>query len=583
MTMLIRKRDFHFWLEEAKSGERYRDEKSSYKNWATYRRAYRSNYSKNTLPVNLVYATLKNIIPRIYFRNPHVAVSAKLSGFEGNALVVSHIDNMLLNELNMRRTIKQLILDAFLCGYGVVKLGFSYEYGDSIVKEGDDFKVTRRKLEYDERIIPNFPWAKRLLPEHFITPYGTVELESAPWLGNIYWRPAEDVQQDPRFKNTRDLQATAYMEVSTDYGKKVEVPMVKLYEIIDRREGKIITLAEGAEDFLQKEDYSLPIMPYEILQFSESADEIWYPPSDVESFFPLQLDVNEIETQIMQHRRIASKRFIFKSGTFGKNPQTELEKLTSEAIGVGVEVEGSPRDDIEEFELDIPQSLFKAKEEVRNDIREVVGMSQNQLGAFVGKTHIAEGEGQRVQQSADERMAERRDAVANFLTRVVEKLNKIIFTKWDNEDVIPIIGPDGVKYWVQYQGNQLAGQYNIEITGEDIAPISSVYKLNELQGLIKILAQNPYVDQVELTRQLVNQIRGFNGRKLLKPVQEQGSPQQPVDIRTMMQQIQARRGGGVPNATIPGGMQGVSVPGRGVPPTGGAPQVAQMPQMRRGM
>jgi hypothetical protein len=570
-------------LEEAKSGERYRGEKSSYKSWAMYRRAYRSTFASNILPVNLVYATIKNIIPRIYFRNPHIAVSAKLRGFEGNALVVSHIDNMLLNELNLRRTIKQLILDSFLCGYGVIKLGFSYQYGDSIVKEGDTFKVTGKKLEYDERVLPNFPWAKRLLPEHFITPYGTVELESAPWLGNIYWRPAEDVQQDPRFKHVKDLQPNAFMEVSNDYGKKTEVPMIKLFELIDRREGKIITLAEGAGDFLQKEDYSLPIMPYEILQFSESADEVWYPPSDVESFFPLQLDINEIETQVMHHRRIASKRFLFKSGTFGKNPQTELEKLTSEEVGVGIEVEGSPREDIEEFELDIPPSLFKAKEEVRNDIREVVGMSQNQLGAFVGKTHIAEGEGARVQQSSDERMAERRDAVANFLTRIVEKLNKIIFTKWDQQDVTPIVGPDGVKYWVQYQGNQLAGQYNVEITGEDIAPITSAYKLNELQGLIKILAQNPFVDQLELTRQLVSQIRGFNGAKLIKPTQEQGSPQQPMDIQSVMKQIQATRGGGVPNANIPGKMPSMPPGGRGGPPSQGPGSVARMPQMRRGV
>jgi len=523
-------REYNKWLEDVKASEEYLKTKSSYKKWKLYRKAYRSQYSKSVVPINLVYAIVKNLIPRVYFRNPHVSVVSKRSGFEGNAMVVEHIDNLLIRELDLRKVIKALIVDTFLCGFGVLKMGYSYEFGDSFVKEGDDYKLLDKKVEYNTKVKRNFPWAKRILPENLLIPPGTYDLDSVPWIGTIYYRPVEDVRKDPRFKHTENLQGTAVIELGE---KKREVEMVKLYEVYDKKDWKILTLAEGSGNFLQKADNSLPVLPIEILTFSESVDTTWFPPSDVESFFPLQLELNEIETQIQAHRRIAVKRFLYKNGIFGQDPEAALTKFTSEDVGVGIGVDGAPKADINELALEIPQTLFQAKDNVLNSIREIVGMSQNQLGAFVGKTHIAEGEGRRVQGSMEERMSERRDEVANFLTRTLEKLNNIIFDKWDTTKVEPIIGPDMVEYWVEYKGDQIRGEYNVQVTGEDIAPLNTEYRMQELTGLVSLLASNPLIDQSELTRQVVGMVRGFDGVRLMKPVQSQGGPESPISPREM--------------------------------------------------
>lgn len=536
---------FNKWLEDVRAAEEYLKTKSSRNEWSLYREAYRGHFGTNVIPINLVYAIVKNLIPRVYFRNPHVSVVSKRSGFEGNAMVVEHLDNLLIRELDMRKVIKTLIVDSFLCGFGVLKMGYSYEFGDSFVKEGDEYKILEKKVEYNSKVKRNFPWAKRVLPEHLLIPAGTYDLDSIPWIGTIYYRPVEDVQKDPRFKHTEGLRGTAIVEMGSD---KKEVEMIKLYEVYDKREWKIYTIAEGSKDFLQSAENSLPIVPIEILSFSESVDTTWFPPSDVESFFPLQLELNEIETQIQAHRRIAVKRFTYKNGVFGSDPETALEKFTSEDVGVGIGLDGNPKADLSELELEIPQTLFQAKDNVLNSIREIVGMSQNQLGAFVGKTHIAEGEGRRVQGSMEERMSERRDEVANFLTRTLEKLNNVIFDKWDAKRVEPIIGPDMVEYWVEYKGDQIRGEYNVQVSGEDIAPLNTQYRMEELTGLVQLLASNPLIDQSELTRQVVGMVRGFDGARLLKPVQTQGGPEQPVSPREMGDAVISGRMPQVPQA-----------------------------------
>ena len=157
-----------WWQEEIKSGVRYRTVYGKAKEWTQYKNMYRGFWGAGTVPVNIIYATGRALIPQLYFRNPKVSITAKKPGYTPHAMVLERLDNYLIKETGVKYELKSNILDCYLMGRGPGILGYDSEFGfnpkftvDSMLADSGLTAYNDKEghlIEYTDTIKPGMPW-----------------------------------------------------------------------------------------------------------------------------------------------------------------------------------------------------------------------------------------------------------------------------------------------------------------------------------------------------------------------------------------------------------------------------------------
>ena len=272
--------------------------------------------------------------------------------------------------------------------------------------------------------------------------------------------------------------------------------------------------------------------------------------SDAAILEPQQLEINDITTQWSKHRRVAVSKVFAKKKVIDVN---EIEKMMSESVKAVVQVNSQDLSkDIKFVEATIPDDFRIAREMIRQDAREAIGFSRNQLGEVQGKTHVSAKEQQAVERGSEIRVDERRDVVADTLVAMMRKVNQTIFKLWKQERVIQIAGQDGAVHWIRYTGSQLQGEYAIKMDPDAALPSNKEerkQRLLQLAGLVQQTGGN----MMPILAQIVSEEPGLNINEILPGVAvpppggrfpAPGGPQQPQSVQQFTQGQQRAAGGG---------------------------------------
>ena len=504
------------WQARIKAGKKYRQKFSSSKNWSDYREKYRGNWPDEMYPVNRIFSFGRSLIPQVYFQSPYVTVTATRPEFEGHAKVVEAIDNWLIRETLLKNTLKKSSLDCYLCGTGPIKIGYDSEYGYSPAQAVDQDSATAtqigtkesRLIEYRSNVKPGMPWALPVLPEDVIVPYGYQSSTSLPWIAHRILRPLADVKQDQKYNNTKDLEGTRIADLDEEVKKRSlfteqnSVPYAELWEIRDVATRRVYIICEDQVLFDDIDELQVDGLPWEFIIFNEDPEHFWGI-SDADIIMPQQMELNEIRTQSSRHRKIALIKFLALKGAL---KDFELDKFLSGEVGPYVEVDAeSLAQTIMMLQPHVPPELSPLAQEVKQDMREGMGFSENELGAFSpyhGKTAT---ETERVGQSHDNRVGERKAVVADCLVNVIRKWNQMLFKFWTSERVIQVAGPQGAQHWIEYTGDQLAGEYNLKVDPESGFPVSKAMRTQIADGLVKTYGGDILLNQMELRKRHLEQ------------------------------------------------------------------------------
>jgi len=473
------------------------------------RKYYRGDWKTGIVPGNRMFSFGRSLIPSIYFRSPRVTVTATKPELIFHARVVEAVDNYLIKKTKLKKTLKTAALNAYLCGNGPIKLGYDSEFGYSPEQavDADEATITQigrtddRIIEYHSNVQPGLPWALPDLPENVIVPYGYRDPDSLPWIAHRILRPLEDVKQDQKYRNTKDLQGTRSLDLVEEKDRSIftdsqQIPYAELIEIRDASTGEIYVICEdqllmAAPDYLQIGRS----LPWEFVIFNEDPEFFGGIPDTV-MIEPQQIELNEIRTQASRHRKIALLKFLYLKGAIKED---ELEKFFSGEVGPGIEVEAEVlANAITTLQPHIPADLMTEAMQVKSDMRESMGFSENQANAYKGGTPPTAAETMQVAVSAESRISERKDIMADALVNIVEKWNRFIFQFWTGERVAKIAGPDGAPMWVQYTGDQLRGDYDLNVDPDTGFPASKMIRQQAADLLMKTYGGDPLIDQVRL-------------------------------------------------------------------------------------
>ena len=555
------KADPEWWMHEVRRGISFRRKSAMEHRWETWRSYYRGKWAKSILPVNLFFRMIRMTVPRVYFRNPSISIVATKPGVEQMALgqLVERVDNKLIRTMRMKQSLKTMVQHAFLMGTAVGKLGYGSQYamkpedmGHTTV--GTSKKNPRERIEYHSYIRDDMPWFAPVHPSNFIVPQNTTRHEEARWSAVWTKRSVDDVKVDPRLKHGADLKPGRGQTILGDVkpkGMLEEEDMVDLLEIRDTKMQRAIILAPYASNkVLYEGDDTMQTggrMPNYVLVFNEDDENMWGVPDSV-ILEPQQLELNEIRTLQMKHRRLTIMKLLYKKNTIKPD---QLQKLLDGDVMAGVEVEGE-LSDIDSIQVaDIPQSLFAAGNEVINDVRENMGFSRNQAGNYAeGSADRTATEAQIVNEAAEIRVDERRDMVADIIVDIMTDTNKIVFDQWNDEIVDLVMGPNALPVWVAFKPAMLkAAEYTLNIDPDSSLPETKAAREQKAIALFERLRPNPLINPELLTKFLLHELQGTHWDHMMQvaqmalPGQAGGSPDQPMDAQQYMSEMMVGAGG----------------------------------------
>ena len=505
----------NFWLERARESQRFMREFGGSDDWMLYRNYYRGNFGSEYF-YNLFYIYIRSIMPSVYYRNPTV-INTPMRQFGPDpdpvriigARVFDSIDAFLMKRMNFKDVIRDVIFDAICSSQGVVKIGYSSEYGD-LGKATDQMLGSDKSfVEHNTDVRNGMPWIARTEPETFCVPFGTRRKRQTPWIIHMILRATEDVRNSPYYKGTKDLAGT-HLNLMQEYFQQNQLvnfaensDWTELHEVYDKRHGTIGTYiptlpsADGDKDPLWVRDFSadnimttLDDDPFENLCFNEDPMFFWGA-SDFRQLKPVQDEINEVKHQTRAHRRIALLRILYNVGMI--DPAEVAKFLDADKPGIGIPVKGDPNGAFAMLTPYIPPDLMSWAREVQEDGRVLTGVGKQQSGVAQGGRKTAT-EIQTAQMGYDLRVGERRDQVADFISRVMTKVNKIVAKYWSAADALPVVGLDGAVYWVEFNRNVLQGQYTTRVDADELSPTSMALRRQEIMQVMQTLGPNANSD-----------------------------------------------------------------------------------------
>jgi hypothetical protein len=536
-----------YWKAEIRAGIRYRTLYGRTNDWERYKTMYRGLWNKGVIPVNIIYALGRSLIPQVYFRSPRISVNPRKPGYAMHARVLERIDNYLINETGLKDQLKSNVLDCYLFGRGPGVIGYDSEYGFNpkfLSDEYSDLTLTKfgkrgELIEYSDNVKPGYPWYMRCSPSDFIVPWGTSRWEEARWYAIRKMRMLRDIKEDPKYTNKTDLKAPFKnkLEGSVDGVNKSirgsdedsQNEWVELFEVHDKRSGMIFGLALDHNKFLRADPDYLQVegLNAEVLGFNEDPDFFWWS-SDCRMIEPQQAELNDVRTSSSKHRRVALLKVLFDKGMVGKE---ELEKLLDgdikAAVGIDAGTSGDIRKAVALFQSHVPPDLTMAAREIREDVREIIGFSRNQMGSFEESSgRRTAHEAEIVRAASMIRIDERRDAMADHLERIIRKENQLIFSNWTKERVIDIIGNDGARYWVRFTGPEIRSEVSYKINPEESIPEDRNTRKAEALEFLGIASKVPGADMKYLLESYASNLGEWIDPKMIFP-QDEGAGRSP--------------------------------------------------------
>ena len=505
------------WIEEIDRALAYREAYSFELAWRKNELNYTHNPSSHAARgPNLVYEMGDVVLSEIGMLDPEFTVTPTHPAAANRWPIVESIDNYLARQMGMKKCVKRAALNSYLYHRAIIKLGYDSEFGWSprldigsreqpVGMSLSQFNMKTGARIENKNVKPGMPWISSVLPHDFVVPWGTIDLENAPWCAHRVIRLNEDVKADKKYKNTSRLEPNMSIEDYVESYLSPGSPRIRakssgfatmnfsarprsiyneLWEIHDRREMRIKVVCRDHDSFLRDEPDAVMLacgMPFVSGTFTEHPRSFWGTPL---AFYlgQLQADQFDISTQEEKQRRISILRFIAAKGLMS---QEAMQKLLSGDVGA-VAFANVP-DNLRDRLITVPTGnlldFALQTNRVRQDARSLIGFSRNQAGEFDVGTRRTKGEAMLVAAGSEMRQSPRISMAEDLYIETMGKVNQIIFTYW----TVPRYIASGDK-WVRFTNEEIKGDYLYDLTLSQKRKISRAQRRVEAIWLISQIA-----------------------------------------------------------------------------------------------
>ena len=331
--------------------------------------------------INIIQPVIESVLSKVHVFSPAFQVQSVFNDRRQrfSALAWESYADVLYDLLDMDGSSEEIIIDGLLLGSGVSKIGYAgdfdseaYTLGDSSIKEPAIFSdnVFMEDVEIQNLLID----------------FRVKRWEDKRWLAEEITKPVDEVKDSDLYRNTKDLQATIHpsKDISGVARKDInradkERDLVRLIEIHNLKEGKIITIADGHNRILREDDdYGYDV--YNQLTFSNSRPRRVWGKSVTQSVEEHSVSLSKIYYHLLSHsKRSGNSKVLVEASAFTPAALKQMESAKDlEIIPVDGVSQGIPA---QELKFGGPSGDFYANYQlVDSIIRQSSGVTQQDRG-----------------------------------------------------------------------------------------------------------------------------------------------------------------------------------------------------------
>ena len=471
------------------TSKRWRREEGYDSTWRRLIDLYRGRHyefasDEDRLLVNIAFSTVNVIAPSVSVNYPKIAVNATKPDDAPKAIITEAVINYWWRHYKVKPEFRRAVKDFLVVGHGWLKCGYRY-IEEEVVETGDepsDPDAEGNEVTPSIVVVEDRPFVERVSPfDMFIDPDAT-SMRDAKWIAQRIRRPMADVKADKRYaKQARDRVAPSSTSRFADETGRKKIhddghSYVDIWEFYDVRTKTMSVFAEGGDQFLIKPTQ----MPYAfghpfVMIRNYDVPDHFYPMGDLEAIEPLQRELNETRTQMMNHRKRFSRKYLFKESAFDSDGRSALESDYDNVL-VPVASDESLSNVVAPFPAVItPPEFYNQSEMIQGDVEQITGVSEYQRGALPEIRRTAT-EAAIMQDAANARAADKLATIEGAIVEVAVRMVQLAQQYMTGQQVARVTGKDGVPMWVTFDRDYISGDFDFEVEAGSTAPNNESFR-----------------------------------------------------------------------------------------------------------
>jgi len=518
---------------------------------------YEDFRTEDRLSINIAFATINIIAPNISVNYPKISVNATNPANAANAVIAEAVVNYWWRYKDIRTEFRRAVKDSLTCGHGWVKVGYRFVEEEQVNDHEALDPIDGNEVTPITVVVEDSPFAERVSPmDVFVDPDAT-SMHDIKWIAQRIRRPMADVKNDKRYsKVARDqIQTMAVGRYSDDPSKKKIYDKTEgyaeIWEYYDISTKMMSVFSETADQFLIKPTpmpYSFG-QPFVMLRNYDVPDH-FYPIGDLESIEPLQRELNETRTQMMNHRKKYSRKYLYKESAFDNLGRTALES-DEDNVMVPVISDEALSSIVSAFPAVInPSDFYDQTQMIIGDIDRVSGVSEIQRGG-TSEIRRTATESSLVQDASNARTADKLAMIEQAISECGRRMVALARQFMTGEQVARVIGKDGEPVWIQYDRDYLEGDFDFEVVAGSTQPHNESFRRQMALQMVDAMA--PFagagiIDMPKLAAYVLQQ--GFGVKNpdefIAQPQAPMGAPAGQPPVPASPEQMPPQGGAGLP-------------------------------------
>lgn len=553
--------------------------------WQRLKDMYRGRHfddykNEDQMLVNIAFSTVNVISPSISVNYPKITVNAVSPDNAANAVIAEAVVNYWWKKRDIRTQFRRAVKDMLTFGHGWVKVGYRFVEEEAMAMDDEEFSdagIDGGKETTNLIIREDAPFAERVSPHDVFVDPDATSMSDIKWIAQRIRRPISEIKNDKRYiKAARDkVQVMAVSKYSDDPSRKKvhdkNVGYAEIWEFYDIANGTMSIFCETADQFLVK-----PMkMPYSfgqpfVMIRNYDVPDMFYPIGDLESIEPLQRELNETRSQMMNHRKKFSRKYLYKESAFDQLGRSALESdednvmvpvVSDEALG-GV---------VTAFPAVInPPEFYNQSNMIIGDIDRISGVSEFQRGA-VSEIRRTATESSLLQDAANARTSDKLAVVEQAIAEVGRRMMQLAQQFMTGEQVARVTGKDGEPMWITFDRDYLAGDFDFEVAAGSTQPHNESFKRQMALQMVDAMAPFAGAGIVNMQKLAAYVLQFGFGVKNPDEFIQQAPPPVPAGHEGAMPAGMPPEGApapsGSPTSGLPPEIQAMLQQGQGAPPT----------------
>lgn len=492
------------YRQRIETSKRWRKEEGYDATWKRLVDLYRGRqydyYSEeDRMLVNVVFSTVNVIAPSISVNYPKIIVGAVKPDNAPNAVIAETVANYWWRHRDIRSEFRRSVKDFVIFGHGWMKVGYRFVEEELVSQdtEPSDPNEEGNEVTPNTVITTDSPFAERVSPfDIFVDPDST-SMNDIKWVAQRIRRPLRDVRNDKRY-NRLAREAAETMTVgrySDDPSQKKvrdkNVGYAEIWEYYDVTT-KTMSIFSGAGDQFLVKPMKMPYSfghPFVMIRNYDVPD-YFYPIGDLEQIEPMQRELNETRTQMMNHRKRFARKYLYKESAFDQLGRTALESQEDNVMVPVVSDEPLSNVIATMPALINPPEFYNQSELITGDIDRISGVTEYQRGGTPEIRRTAT-EASLLQDAANARTADKLATVEQAISEVGRRMVALARQFMTGEQVARVIGKDGEPLWIQYDRDYLEGDFDFEVQGGSTQPHNESFRRQSALQMVDAMA--PFV------------------------------------------------------------------------------------------